>query len=182
MSTKHTTLFLGAFGLLLTGTVARADTAGFDEQMKPLYGEYQKIHRALAADGLKGVDAAAKKLGMLAGKLDPSSVSGKHAGHYKDLPRKIKAAVAKLARARGIKAKREAFKDLSKPLAMWATMSRPEGINVVFCSMARGSWLQSDKTIANPYYGARMLRCGEVVSGKDKGAAGGHMKHEGHIH
>ncbi len=78
---------------------------------------------------------------------------------------------------KAIDKQRAAFKELSRPLAMWVTMSKPAGINVVFCSMAKGSWLQTDKQIANPYYGAKMLRCGEVVAGKHKGAAGGHMKH-----
>ena len=108
-------------------------------------------------------------------------MKGKHAAHYKTLPQKVKAAAAKLARAKSIARQREAFKELSRPLAMWATMSKPAGVNVVFCSMAKGSWLQRDKKIANPYYGASMLRCGEVVSGKHKGTASGHMKH-GHSH
>jgi Cu(I)/Ag(I) efflux system membrane fusion protein len=171
------TIAITALALALAGT-ARADTAAFDAQIKPLYLEYQKIHRALAADSDRGIAAAAKKIARLAGKLDPAVVSGKHAGHYKGLPQKIKAAATKLGRAKGIAAKREAFKALSRPLAMWASMSKPEGINVVFCSMARGSWLQSERTIANPYYGAQMPRCGEVVSGRDRGLKGGHMKHD----
>lgn len=183
---------IAGLALLLLAPAARADTAkmrtvgrvggpqDFDEQMKPLYTEYQTIHKALAADSTKGIDKAAKKIAKLAPKLDPAMVTGKHAGHYKDLPRKIKAAAERLAKAKGIVGKREAFKDLSKPFAMWATMSRPAGVNVVFCSMAKGSWLQSEKTIANPYYGAKMLRCGEVVSGEHKGTADGHMKHTGH--
>jgi len=176
---------IAGLAVLLLAPIARADTAKLDEQMKPLYGEYQTIHKALAADSTKGIDKAAKKIAKLAPKLDPASVSGKHAGHYKSLPKNIKAAAEKLARAKGIKAKREAFKDLSKPFAMWATMSNPAGINVVFCSMAKASWLQSDKKIANPYYGAKMSTCGEVVSGEHKGAAEGHMKHKGqmgHMH
>jgi len=34
---------------------------------------------------------------------------------------------------------------------------------VVHCSMAKGSWLQADRSVANPYYGASMLTCGEIV-------------------
>ena len=45
-------------------------------------------------------------------------------------------------------------------MAMWATMSKPAGVNVVFCSMAKASWLQTDKKIRNPYYGKKMLTCG----------------------
>ena len=50
----------------------------------------------------------------------------------------------------GHRKQREAFKELSRPLAMWATMSKPAGLNVVFCSMAKGSWLQRDKTDRQP--------------------------------
>jgi Cu(I)/Ag(I) efflux system membrane fusion protein len=171
---------LSGLAVMLLVPAGLAGTARFDRQMKPLYGEYQKIHDALAADRLGGVDSAAKRIAKLAGKLDPSKVSGEHAGHYRHLPKKIKAAATKLEKVEGLNAKREAFKELSRPLAMWATMSKPAGVNVVYCSMARGSWLQRDAKIRNPYYGASMLRCGEVVSGKDRGKADGHMKHKGH--
>jgi len=85
-----------------------------------------------------------------------------------------------LAKTKGIEAMRKALKPLSQPLVMWATMSKAAGVNVVFCSMAKGSWLQKEKVIANPYYGSKMLRCDEIISGKDKGTKGGHMK--GHKH
>jgi hypothetical protein len=49
-------------------------------------------------------------------------------------------------------------------MAMWATMVKPIGINVAYCSMTPGSWLQTGDEIRNPYYGASMLKCGEIVS------------------
>ena len=180
MNPKRATI-IAAFGLAVLPALAQADTAAFDKTMAPVYAQYEIIHKALAGDSQKGVVQAAKKIARLAKKVDPKSVKGNHAAHYKTLPQKVKAAAEKLARAKGIASQREAFKELSRPLAMWATMSKPAGVNVVFCSMAKGSWLQRDKTIANPYYGAKMLRCGEVVSGKYKGTASGHMK-SGHSH
>ena len=33
-------------------------------------------------------------------------------------------------------------------------------IIVAFCPMAPGRWLQTEKTISNPYYGSKMLTCG----------------------
>lgn len=173
---KKLSLFL-SLSFLSLPVLARADTAAFDKSMGPLVTQYEAIQKALAADSTKGVTKAAKKIAKLAPKLKAKSVTGKHAAHYKGLPAKIKAAAQKLSKAKAIAEQRKAFMALSRPFAMWATMSKPAGINVVFCSMAKGSWLQRDKTIANPYYGAKMLRCGEVVSGKDKGTAGGHMKH-----
>jgi hypothetical protein len=147
--------------------------------MQPLLAPYFKIHAALAGDKETGVTREAKKIAGLAGKIDSGTVTGKHAAHYRALPGKIKAAALKLSKAKGIAARREAFKDLSKPMAMWVTMSKPPGVNVVFCSMAKGSWLQKGKTIANPYYGKKMLRCGEIIGGEGKGVKGGHMK--GHM-
>ncbi len=41
-------------------------------------------------------------------------------------------------------------------------------LRVIYCSMAPGRWLQPPGLIANPYFGASMLRCGE-----DQGPASG---------
>jgi len=180
MKTKKATLAL-MLSVLMLPALAKANTAAFDKAMAPIVAEYETIHKALAGDTEDGVARAAKKIAKLAGKVDAKSVTGKHAAHNKHLPMKIKAAATKLSKAKGIAKQRKAFMELSRPLAMWATMSKPAGINVVFCSMAKGSWLQRDKKIANPYYGAKMLRCGEVVSGQHKGASDGHMK-SGHTH
>ncbi len=155
---------------------ARADAAKFDAAMQPLLAQYLKIHAALASDTLKGVPQAAQKIALQAARLDPRAISGAHAAHYGALPQKIRDAALAVLKAPDLAACREAFKRLSQPMAMWATLSKPAGVNVVFCSMAPGSWLQQEKTIANPYYGASMLRCGEIVEGADKGVAGGHMK------
>jgi len=169
-----------ALALLIPAT-AQADSTKFDKAMGPVVAQYLVIQKALAGDTDKGVSKAAAKIVKLVARVNAKSVSGKHAAHYKKVPGKIKAAAAKVAKAKGIARQRDAFKELSRPMAMWATMSKPATINVVFCSMAKGSWLQKEKLIANPYYGAKMLRCGEIISGKDKGTTGGHMK-KGHKH
>lgn len=150
--------------LAATGpATARADVAAFDAAMKPLVAEYIKIQQALAGDSSAGVAAAARAIASLTAKLDEKGVKGKHAAHYTGLPAKIKASAAALARAKAIAGQREAFKQLSAPLAIWAKAARPAGIIVVHCSMAPGSWLQQGKAIRNPYYGAKMLACGEIV-------------------
>ena len=78
---------------------------------------------------------------------------------------KIAAGAKGLVVARTLAEAREAFKVLSKPMAMWGTMAKPEGIDVVYCSMSRGSWLQPTGAVRNPYHGKSMLGCGEVVGG-----------------
>ena len=161
-------------------TAGADDTKTFDAAMQPILAAYLQISSTLAADKTDGVVAAAKKISKLSAKPDPKTVKGKHAKHYASMPRKLAEASKKLAAAKEIAAMREALKDLSKPMAMWVTLSKPKDVNVIYCSMAKGSWLQKPGEIANPYYGASMLRCGEVVAGPGMGKKGGHMKHGEH--
>ena len=179
---KHPIAYFVLFATLLFANLVHADTAAFDKQMQPVLDAYLKIPHALAADKIDGVVKAAKTIETLATKLDSSKLTGMHAKHYKNVPADIKAAAGKVVAAKDITAMREALKDLSKPMAMWATMSKPKGVSVMYCSMAPGSWLQkNDTVISNPYYGAKMLRCGEIVGGEDTAAdAPPKDSHSGH--
>jgi len=151
----------------LAGFAARADTKTFDQSMAPVLTAYLDIQKALAGDSDKGVADAAKKIEKLAAKVDGASVKGDQAAHLKALPGELKAAAKKLAAAKGIDAQREAFKAVSKPMAMWATMTKPAGVYVAHCPMAKADWLQPTKDIKNPYYGSKMLGCGGITSGPD---------------
>ena len=164
---KQSIVYLAVLVTLLFSSLAHANTLAFDKQMQPILNVYLNIPKALAADKTDGVLSAAKAIGKLAEKLDVSKVTGMHAKHYKNIPATIKAAAKKLAAAKDITAMREALKALSKPLAMWATMSKPKGVSVMYCSMSSGSWLQKNNTVIfNPYYGTKMLHCGEIVGGE----------------
>lgn len=156
-----------AFAMVLSqAATAWAGSQKFDQQMQAILEQYLKIPKALAADKTEGVVEAAKKMESLANKLDAASVSGEHAMHYSKIPASLKTAARQLKNTKTIKAMRASLKELSKPMAMWVTMSKPKGVSVAYCSMAPGSWLQQGTTIANPYYGAKMLRCGEIVAGE----------------
>ncbi len=136
----------------------------FDETMNKITVEYLKIKDTLTNDKTENVKTNAKEIVSLAKKLDVKNVMGEHKDHFKKLPENISASAKTLSKAKNIKAMRKAFNDLSKPMAMWATIVKPAGINVAYCSMNPGSWLQTGKEIRNPYYGASMLKCGEIVS------------------
>jgi hypothetical protein len=158
-----------AVGLVfLAGASAHAGAEDFDAAMSPILATYLEIHDTLASDQVDGVAERARSIGKAAGMLDPTGVTGKHADHYKTVPEKLGKAAAAMSEASDLAEAREALKELSKPLAMWATMSKPEGISVVYCSMAKASWLQKGGSVRNPYYGASMLTCGQVVSGAGK--------------
>ena len=152
----------------------------FDETMNKITVEYLKIKDTLTNDKTDNVNDNAKAIVFLTKKLDVSNVTEEHKDHFNNIPNNISAAATDLSKAKKIKAMRTAFNDLSKPMAMWATMVKPVGINVAYCPMYKASWLQTGKKIRNPYYGASMLKCGEIVS---EGATGKHVctnecKHE----
>jgi len=136
----------------------------FNETMNEITVEYLKIKDTLTNDTTDNVNDNAKAIMVLTKKLDVSNLMGEHKDHFKEIPVKISSAAKDLSKAKDIKSMRKAFNDLSKPMAMWATMIKPSGINVAYCSMTPGSWLQMGKEIRNPYYGASMLKCGEIVS------------------
>jgi len=163
------TLITGLMFLAISsiGNPVFAGSEKFDEKMQPILTEYLKMVEILASDKTEGVADAANKIGGLAGNLLPALVTGEHASHYKNIPKNISEGAKKMALAKDIALLRAALVDLSKPMVMWASMSKPSGINVIYCSMNPGSWLQKGAKIRNPYYGSKMLSCGEIISGPD---------------
>jgi len=163
-------ILITGFMFLVISSIVNPVFAGsekFDEKMQPILTEYLKIVDILASDKTDGIADAAKKIEDLAGSISSSLVTGEHASHYKRIPGGISDGAKKMALAKDIASLRAALVDLSKPMVMWTSMSKPSGINVIYCSMNPGSWLQKGKKIRNPYYGSKMLSCGEIISGPD---------------
>jgi hypothetical protein len=59
---------------------------------------------------------------------------------------------------------REAFKLLSEDVEP-LTVTEKE-VTVMYCPMAKASWVQPNGPVENPYYGKSMLRCGGPKSAK----------------
>lgn len=112
--------------------------------------KYIQIQTALAGDSLKGVPEAAAEIAAIANASEGSVPVAAQAGA--------------LAKTTDIKAAREAFKPLST--ALLAAISSQKAITgqyyEAFCPMAKASWIQVGRKIANPYFGADMLGCGEI--------------------
>lgn len=139
---------------------------GYSQTMEAIIAAYLPIPVALAADRGDGVAAAARQIATLAARLDglaAPSLPGVPAAWLADLPERIAAGATALAAAAEIEAQRRALQALSKPLIRWVHASGRDQPRVAYCSMYPGAWLQAGEQIANPYYGSRMLRCGEVL-------------------
>jgi len=120
-----------------------------------VFDSYIKIQTALAQDSLQGVSANATAI-----------AKSVQADSAKTLPADVAKQAETLAKARDIKAAREAFKPLSDSLIKYLAANKAHAGHYVkvFCSMANGRWLQTGTVVSNPYYGKSMLRCGKIES------------------
>jgi protein SCO1 len=110
------------------------------------------LQAALARDTMVGVPAQAAALRDAATAVRLPDVASAAA----DLARQT--TIADARRAFGVMSDRliRSLKDAHSPLAA--------GVRVAYCPMVRKSWLQKDGPLANPYYGGKMLGCGEFTS------------------
>jgi hypothetical protein len=143
MMTRVAMMTIVAVGLL-SGVAAAADLPA------ALVNPYLQVQTKLAADQFTGIATDAQAIATAATAL------GKDA-------EKIVASARKLGEAKDIAAARTAFGDVSVALADYAQKTKSgfgPDVKMAYCPMADKPWLQKEKDIRNPYYGAAMLTCG----------------------
>jgi Cu(I)/Ag(I) efflux system membrane fusion protein len=120
-----------------------------------VFDNYLKVHGSLAQDSLEGVAGAATAM-VKAILAEPKPM----------LSPKVVAQADALAKAQDLGAARAAFKPLSESLIQHLKDQNvpPGTYHEVYCPMAKAAWLQTEPTIANPYMGKEMLRCGQFKS------------------
>ena len=127
----------------------------FMAPVQSVYDNYIRVQGALAQDSLKGVSTAATGMAK--------AIQG---DSMKMLSPKVAQQAETLAKAQDLATARDAFKSLSDSLIQYLKDQEvPAGsYYVAYCPMAKASWLQTGKTILNPYMGASMAHCGQIKS------------------
>ncbi len=144
-----------------------------DEYRKQLWAVVEKyllLHEALASDNKdSAIRAAGEALKALTA-VEMSLLSGNAHDVWMANSTKMKAALDKIKEAEGIEPMREEFEGLSNELiAIVGQFGVYHGKTLykINCPMVfnnRGAdWLQTDKDTRNPYFGASMLKCGQVI-------------------
>tara|TARA_B110000037_G_scaffold212249_1_gene264820 strand:- start:106 stop:711 length:606 start_codon:yes stop_codon:yes gene_type:complete len=138
----------------------QAEEGGFEQLLLP----YFETQAALASDDFQGARIGATQLAMNARLREVKENPAPWAEGIRNTAREI-------AFSPNIEAARSLFATLSKDfiaVAKTQVSESPYNIVEMHCSMALdhagASWLQSSAELANPYYGASMLRCGSTVS------------------
>lgn len=135
-------------------------TPANQSHVNDLFNAYLAVQTSLADDSTEHVPhqlAALRQAAMaLRGTSDPALAEAARAV--------IKAADFP---ADDIKVARKRFVTLSDAAIKLAAIALPDAsaansLNEAFCPMAKAAWLQIGDTIANPYYGKSMLRCGDI--------------------
>lgn len=143
------TSFIILLALLTLSPLCRADEKA-DTPLASALAQYVKIQAALAGDSLVGVPEAA------------AAISAAVKASASKLPASLATEAETVAKAHDLKAARDAFKSLSATLITAAAETKSGRYFEAYCPMAAASWIQVGRHIANPYYGASMLTCGEV--------------------
>jgi len=183
-----------AVSLVLTATVAFAHSDAFKPAfVDTLIDPYLAIQKGLAGDDLKAAKKGAENY-LKAMKLAP------HDGKAHKEAMDLSAPAKTIENASDINVARTVFLSLSREitsLVQHVGTTKETPLFVAHCPMAfenkGGSWLQSGKTVANPYYGSMMLRCGSIqkqIAGDEPSGHSGHAhgasesgdSHTGHSH
>lgn len=143
-------------------------TISFEKGMNEAAKIYLPMQEELANNSFKSFAKLADQLEELAERFDMSDVKEEHSKHYEGIPEKIISQSKSLKKSKSIKEARESFKLLSQAFAMWVSMDKPKHLQVVYCPMAKASWIQSAGTeVSNPYL-TNMPRCGSIVGASKK--------------
>ncbi len=166
---KTTLLSIAVLATLALPALAHEDHQ--ESAFESITEAYLSIQTSLATDSLEGVKdnatAIAKKAKGLGVEFDlhEAGVAKKDAKSCRKLMPELAANAKTLAGAKDIKAARKAFAPLSENMVTYRNMiPGDEKPNVAYCPMVKHNWLQNGKKINNPYFGAKMLRCGKIVN------------------
>jgi membrane fusion protein, copper/silver efflux system len=141
--------------------------AAFRTQLDDVLREYLALQTALASD--QDGRAESGRLRDALAKLDMALLTSPaaHSRWMKLLPG-LRSSVGTVVVAGSLADRRVAFAGLSASVTELAhAFGVPAALHVMHCPMALGGkgarWLQDSPELRNPYYGAKMLQCGDRV-------------------
>jgi Cu(I)/Ag(I) efflux system membrane fusion protein len=136
--------------------------------LDPVYAAYFKVQSALAKDDLEGAANGYREIASAVKKIDMNVFSGQMKD-WMQIAASIEKGADSGAAATDIAVSRDAFYCVSNAMIdLQKTFGHTGNTEhyLAFCPMARNKagayWLQTEKTINNSYYGAKMLRCGSI--------------------
>ena len=141
----------------------------FQRQLKVVFGDYISMEEGLINDNSEIAKNAASALVKSLQNVDMNLLKdGAAHNRWMHLENELKNAAASISQTSDIKTQREHFVHLSAHLINAVkSFGINEKVYVDYCPMVNNDvgayWLSTQKEILNPYFGASMLKCGEVT-------------------
>jgi Cu(I)/Ag(I) efflux system membrane fusion protein len=138
--------------------------------IRTIVRDYLQIQTALAGDGRGATKTAAETLERLLTEDEPLEAAANSAPGWNQFRTNALVGAKDIAEATHIEAMRAGFWELTQAIQSIQSAVRTaadETLTVVHCPMAfnskGASWIQRGEDIQNPYFGAEMLTCGDIV-------------------
>ena len=145
--------------IIIMLAVSLMSGAAFSQNSETILGEYLKVKDALIKSDYKAANGYSVSL--------QKAIEATEA--FKEKESLLKA-VQKMVKATDIEKQRMAFADVST--IMWKDVKNnsaiKEEVYYQYCPMKKVYWLSKEEAIKNPYYGSKMLTCGNVSDKKTK--------------
>lgn len=158
--------------------LARGENSGpFNQSFDALLSSYYSLKDAFVAGDLNKINASAEELTKSANGLKTTEIQGDSTGMIKETANQyaqsLSSSAATVATAADIEAKRHEFETVTEALWSLTRTVQYDGQKVYYqyCPMAfdnKGAyWLSNTTEIRNPYFGNKMLKCGETADSLD---------------
>lgn len=140
----------------------------FQEQLSSVFASYVELKDAFVGSDAKKVQTEASETKDALAKVDMKLVSGAAHNDWMNYLTPIQASLKDIQASGDIEAQRKAFSNLSDNLYKSIKAFGLGGKEAFYdyCPMAFNNegayWLSDEPQIKNPYFGAKMLTCGEV--------------------
>ena len=139
----------------------------FQQQLAQAFNIYIELKNGLTEDNASNVQKSASSLLKNLDKIDMKLLDEKTHMHWMALSKEIKSSTTLIANATDLKTQRNHFIHLSTHFAdAIKIFGIQKKVYEQFCPMANSDkgalWLSFDETISNPYFGKKMIKCGNI--------------------
>ncbi|MDK2771399.1 MAG: efflux RND transporter periplasmic adaptor subunit [Flavobacterium sp.] len=145
-----------------------AISAEAKKSLQPLYKDYFQFKDALTKDDFNSAKKALLEFEKSFNKINMSVFKGESHKVWMNYQTELKKQTLHASHIKNIKELRMTFEPISNVMIAMTKAFNPlnESAYVQFCPMANSdkgaNWLSKENKVVNPYFGASMIKCGEV--------------------
>ena len=144
-------------------------SAAINQEMKKVINAYLEMKDALVNSNASAADNAAAKMSSMVEAVDGSSLEGEGKEAWEQDASLYKDKLAEMQHVQGLEEKRSYFSHISEIVyCTIKSFNLKENMKLyaTYCPMAfngKGAyWIAQTNQIRNPYFGEKMMKCGEV--------------------